>query len=379
MLIFYCQLHFQKRSLLPGCHPECRACRHRLLTRDESLKQKADFLAAKLHPWAHIITPVRSLDDAGRWNYRVKATLGVQFESTQWRWGLWRREALLHIPDCPVHRHEANLMIKTLMASLPLYDFGLRWLVLSGRQLAMVVKSKAFTPTAWPDDALMNQLSAIGLEGLWLHMNPSTGRRIFGKGGWKLLWGREISFDDHGLAYGPAAFSQLIPELYNQALNEALVFLQPDDTSAVIDLYSGSGSSMKRWVDAGAEVIGVEAVPEAVRLMKLNVPEAVSLAGTCQQRIPQIEAWAGNKSIDGKKLLVYLNPPRTGVEAFVLRHITEILRPQRIAYLSCSPGTLSRDLKLLMEESYVVKKLIPFDFFPQTHHIETLALIERQG
>lgn len=363
--------------LLPGCLPECRACRHRQFSQEESLNQKATFLATKLHPWSNLIAPVRSLDGTARWGYRNKTTLGVQFVQEQWQWGMWRRYELLHIPHCPVHRQEINLIINALMASLPPFDFGLRWLVMSGKQLTMVVKSKEFTLTTWPDIKLIDQLKQLGLQGLWLHLNPSTGKRIFGKGGWILLWGQEDSTDESGLLYGPAAFSQLIPELYDQALNEAFAFLNPDQSSAIIDLYSGSGSSIKRWSDAGAQVIGVEAVPEAVNLARRNVPEAGVLTGTCTQRLPQLQAWCDTQTKTGKSLLLYANPPRTGIEAEVLHWIAGQLKPLRMAYLSCSPGTLSRNLEHLTERGYSVKNLIPFDFFPQTHHIETLALIER--
>lgn len=367
----------QKIPLLPGCPPECRACRHRQFTQEESLNQKAAFLATKLHPWSNLIAPVRSLNGTARWGYRNKTTLGVQFVQEQWQWGLWRRDELLHIPHCPVHRREINLIINALMASLPPFDFGLRWLVMSGKQLTMVVKSKELSLTTWPDTKLIDQLKQLGLQGLWLHLNPSTGKRIFGKGGWKLLWGQEVSTDESGLLYGPAAFSQLIPELYDQALNEAFAFLNPDQSSAMIDLYSGSGSSIKRWSDAGAQVIGVEAVPEAVNLARRNVPEVGVLTGTCTQRLPQLQAWCETQTKTGKSLLLYANPPRTGIEAEVLHWIAWQLKPLRIAYLSCSPGTLSRNLEHLTERGYSVKNLIPFDFFPQTHHIETLALIER--
>lgn len=362
-------------QLPDGCHPDCRACQHRLLTLRESLNQKANFLTKKLHPWAELIEAVRSPDEAGRWGYRRKTTVGVRFEGTKWQWGLWRRNDLLHIPQCPVHHPSVNLILNAVMESLPAYDFGLRWLVMSGSQLTMVVKQKRSPLLAWPSSVLADRLEQLGLEGLWLHLNPSTGRRIFGKGGWSLIWGKAYSVDDDGLFYGPAAFGQLIPSMYAESLDITAAFLNPDAHSAVIDLYSGTGSSIRQWQQRGAQVLGVEAMVVAVNMAAVNVPEARVLVGACRLRLPQLEAWRLEQTNQGKKILLYANPPRPGIEPEVLHWIAQKARPLRMAYLSCSPGTLAHNLYFLSNNGFTIEKLIPFDFFPQTLHVETLALI----
>ena len=56
-----------------------------------------------------------------------------------------------------------------------------------------------------------------------------------------------------------------------------------------------------------------------------------------------------------------------------------VYRPDRMAYLSCSAGTLRRDLDALVQTGYAVERITPYDFFPQTHHVETLALLRRSG
>ena len=73
-----------------------------------------------------------------------------------------------------------------------------------------------------------------------------------------------------------------------------------------------------------------------------------------------------------------LDPPRRGLDARVIQTILDN-PPKRLAYLSCDPATQARDLKLLMQPAgpYRLKKLQPIDFFPQTTHLESLALLER--
>jgi 23S rRNA (uracil1939-C5)-methyltransferase len=69
-----------------------------------------------------------------------------------------------------------------------------------------------------------------------------------------------------------------------------------------------------------------------------------------------------------------LDPPRKGLDNMLCQNIT-LSSIKKILYLSCHPATLSRDLNIL-SHSYAVKNLYLFDFFPQTPHIETLAILE---
>ena len=74
--------------------------------------------------------------------------------------------------------------------------------------------------------------------------------------------------------------------------------------------------------------------------------------------------------------MAYVNPPRSGLEAEVTQALAGELRPVRIAYLSCSAGTLARDLAMLESAGYGVTHILPYDFFPLTHHVEALALLD---
>ncbi len=232
--------------------------------------------------------------------------------------------------------------------------------------------------TDWVQKDLYERLAAIGMEGLWLHLHPSAGRRLFAKRGWHLLWGSPRSVDPRGLVYGPTGFQQLIPTLYELALDEAEGFLSPDNGDSVVDLYSGTGTTLARWKKAGCRTIGVEVSGESVECARLNAPGTIVLRGTCANRLPQLREWIVLGSSAGKRRL-YVNPPRTGLEPEVLEWVAGELVPDRIAYLSCSAGTLRRDLDTLVGSGYRVVNITPYDFFPQTHHVETLALLEHQA
>lgn len=362
--------------LRPGCEPRCRGCRHRSWDAAESLAQKRDFIASKCAAWAGVLGAVQGVADDARWAYRDKVTLHAAHDGARWRFGLMVRDEHLPIEDCPVQSARVTALVHAAARVLPPPAvFPLAYWVQSGAQLVLVAKTHAEVPRDWVV-AVAPALSAARMSGLWLHRNPSAGRRLFMRSGWDLLWGEPQARDARGLVYGRAAFQQLIPDLHAASLDEAEAFLAPGPGDLVVDLYCGIGASLQRWCARGAAALGVELGGEAVACAAVNAPDATLLRGTCLTRLPQLERAV---RAHPRAVLAYLNPPRQGLEPEVAHWLTRSARPARLAYLSCSPGTLARDLALCVAAGYRVVRLTPYDFFPQTHHVETLALLERAG
>jgi tRNA/tmRNA/rRNA uracil-C5-methylase (TrmA/RlmC/RlmD family) len=361
-------------SLPPGCEPACHGCRHRQLDAAASLAQKAAYLARVLGPWADRIAPVAAPDPARRLGYRDRVTLTAGWDAQDgWGLGLVRRDELIPIHDCPVHTPRVRALVHLLVERLPPATvLPMAYLHVCGAQATLIVKSHR-TDVALLDPVL-EELAATGLEGLWLHQHPSAGRKLFARSGWKLVWGRARSRDAHGLLHGPTAFAQALPELHRASLEAAVAHLRPAPGVAVLDLYCGYGASLRAWTAAGSAALGVELSGEAVELCTENAPRAAVLRGTCVQRLPQVRAWWDGR---GGERVAYVNPPRSGLEPEVVAALAGELRPARLAYLSCSAGTLGRDLAAFCAAGYAVSDILPFDFFPFTHHVETLALLER--
>jgi len=344
----------------------------------QSLNQKFDFLSRILHPWNHLIDPVISVAEDQRIGYRSKVSLAVNLNKNEWQFGMLKKEEIIPIHHCPVHSFPINQLIGFLADILPANaDFPLKRLVVSGKQVVLVVKSGQIPDSSWLTDHITFEIKKIGFDGVWFHLNPSTGKRVFGKGGWHLMWGEPISVDEEGLVYGPASFQQLIPGLARVALDTATDFLKPDKNAALVDLYCGTGSGLRRWLFYTQNVLGVELSMEAVRCTLINAPGALVYVGKCSQRIPQINAFLGQVAKVNTSRLLYVNPPRTGVEPEITEWIISKMQPHRLAYLSCSAGTLKRDLYRLESGGYTVVRIQPFDFFPLTKHVESLAMLER--
>ena len=362
------------------CEFECTACRHKNLSVTESLVQKEQFLRRQLREWERLIEPIVSVAEDQRLGYRKKVCLACEFDGLQWCIGMRRRNQVLDICNCPVQHTIVNGSIRILKKVLPSYiNFPLVWYMQSGAQITLVVKSRELPDINWIKGQVAHDLMAIGVEGIWIHLNPSTGNKVIGKGGWNLIAGVGRSLNEHGQYYGPVSFQQLIPSLNKIAMDCTVAFFQPDHDSFIVDLYSGTGSTLKSWLKSGALAVGVESCGEAVECATRNAANYVILRGTVEQRIPQLKAMVATQNELNKRILLYANPPRTGLGWRIAEWIGACMQPYKIAYLSCSPGTLSHDLSVLHYYGYHPVRIIPFDFFPNTHHIEVLALLTLAG
>lgn len=144
-----------------------------------------------------------------------------------------------------------------------------------------------------------------------------------------------------------------------------------------IDLYCGVGLFTVPLARRFSQVIGVEGQPHAAEFAARNV----AATGLAHVRIhtTSVERWLeGAYRSHGRAPFVLLDPPRTGLPAHGLRMLSR-LRASRITYVSCDPATLARDLKGLLASDYELVAVAAFDMFPQTHHVEIVAHLQRTG
>ena len=142
----------------------------------------------------------------------------------------------------------------------------------------------------------------------------------------------------------------------------------------VYDLYTGTGTIAQFVAKKARKVVGVEAVPEAIADAKENARN---------NQIHNVDFFVGDmKTVfneqfiqeNGTPDIIITDPPRDGMHKDVVAQILRIA-PKRIVYVSCNSATQARDLALL-EPLYKVSKIRPVDMFPQTYHIENVALLE---
>jgi len=358
-----------------GCVEACIGCRHRNKSLIESIGQKKEYLQRVLNNWHDKITNVESVESSQHWFYRKKTSLNLQYIDGQWLAGMMRRDVLIPIPDCPVHHPIITKNLQLVLQHLPPYsDFPASYYYQSGSILVIVIKSNKRDLLSKFEESFLMQLKQNGIESFWLHFNASAGKRMFEKNGWQSVYGNEHLKDENGFFYGRTSFQQLVPKLYLHALEEAAAYLMMQSHDLMVDLYCGAGHSLRYWK---GNKIAIELSGDGVACAKLNSSESIVLRGKCAERIPQLDAWFDQEMEMKKMKYAFVNPPRSGLEPEVLKWLVSSYQPNKIVYLSCSAGTLKRDLEQMEGSNYRVEKIIPYDFFPQTHHVETLVFVRR--
>jgi 23S rRNA (uracil1939-C5)-methyltransferase len=132
----------------------------------------------------------------------------------------------------------------------------------------------------------------------------------------------------------------------------------------VWDLYGGIGDTAALLVEAGANVVSVDADEKAVTWGRTRLPAARFIAGRAEEVLSTLPP----------PHVVIVNPPRGGLHWDVTLRLTA--EPvTKLAYISCDPATLARDLSRL-NVNYTIKSVRAFDLFPQTAHVETVVVLE---
>ncbi|UTA46279.1 23S rRNA (uracil(1939)-C(5))-methyltransferase RlmD [Simiduia sp. 21SJ11W-1] len=175
------------------------------------------------------------------------------------------------------------------------------------------------------------------------------------------------------LAYRAEDFTQVNRQINQQMVAQALNWLPLSRDQTWIDLYCGVGNFSLPLATRVGSVHGVEGVADMVAQAELNarnqgLDNCSFYAADLEQagiyrRLP--------KQVDG----VLLDPPRAGAKT-VVGHIAS-LKPAHILYVSCDPATFARDAAMLTEQGYKIDKIGIIDMFPQTMHVETMAVFRR--
>ena len=173
----------------------------------------------------------------------------------------------------------------------------------------------------------------------------------------------------------PRAFFQTNSAMAERLYAIAGEFAGLDGTQRVFDLFCGIGTITLLLAGRAGEVWGLESIPEAIADAEENarlndVPNASFVAGDARLGIRPLIDQAGKPDV------VVVDPPRAGLSKKVVRRVIEC-EAQRIVYVSCNPTTLAPNASQLVEAGYRLRRVKPVDMFPQTPHVECVALLEK--
>jgi 23S rRNA (uracil1939-C5)-methyltransferase len=173
------------------------------------------------------------------------------------------------------------------------------------------------------------------------------------------------------------AFFQTNTEMAEQLYGVAAELAGLQGWERVYDLYCGIGTIGLTLAGRAGEIWGLEIVEEAI---------ADAIGNARANEVSNVRFFAGDVRLAMRELVeeagrpdvVVVDPPRAGLSQKVVRRIIEAA-PKRIVYVSCNPTTLAPNAAQLVEAGYVLRRVRPVDMFPQTPHIECVALLEREG
>lgn len=225
-------------------------------------------------------------------------------------------------------------------------------------------------------ESLVGELSAAGATSIHDNVNDGPESRLLGHRTFHLAGPERIDerIGDVHYCISPTAFFQTSPFAAGLLVRAVLDGLEARATDVVADLYCGGGLFALALAGRAREVIGIEESPVAIAdaeagLRRNHVRNARFVRGPVEQHAARL----------GKDLpkpdLVVLDPPREGSTEDVLAAVVA-QRPRRIAHVACDPKALARDLRILHTRGYEATSVLPVDMFPQTWHVESVAILE---
>ncbi len=318
------------------------------------------------------VSAMRSLDDP--WRYRTTAGIALGKRA-----GFRRHASLAIVPirDCPISHPLIGRLLLYLndrldTGSLPDFRGRVRLETrldeTDPEGLQVLIQPDPSHPLAPPDlDALTAVLSAMPEVNGILLSGVEQPNILKGTG-----WG-EVRLLDRPVTLSPASFFQtnlrLLPELIERIRRE----VGPAAGKRIVDVYGGIGIFGLSLAAEGARVTIVEPDFVAIEAAK----RTASAWGLVTVEFRTQTAEDGLDDL-GEQDVAILDPPRTGLSDAV-RDAVAYDGPPLLLYISCLAASLARDLPALLAAGYKLHALELFDFYPQTYHLELLAVLRRGG
>jgi 23S rRNA (uracil1939-C5)-methyltransferase len=330
-------------------------------------------------------------------NYRHVIKVGAGYsDQGSMRLGAWgrRTRSIVPIPKCNVTTPTLRRLMSALAHHAIEHDIRpydeetdrgvLRAVVArqsrhTGEVIVTLVVGRKVRELQDYAEAIANDVTDV--TGIWLHINDEPGNAIFhpdedGAVGVKPLVGKPVieeMIGDISYLVGPGDFFQTNPAVAQVLYKRAVERLNLNAEAVFLDLYAGVGGLALQAARHAGWTLGVEEVEGAVGRARENARRnnltAEFICGKVADLIPDVR-----KRLAGRRPVLSVNPARRGLEEGVVAAIAE-LQPRRIAYVSCNPQALARDLAAFVAAGFEVGEVELFDMFPNTAHVECLVTL----
>ncbi len=329
----------------------CGGCQYQDVSYEEELVRKEailkDLLMKEVGLAADVFEPISSSPEFYHYRHRLDLTLRKRNNGErQMGFMLPGTQRLQEVTVCPIARKEINDFLPTLR------EEAVRKLPEDYKTANLVVRVGDEGKVFW---------GGIGRRSLRMKEEDYL---------WTVVKGRKIFFAlDTFFQANLSILERIVGKI------EGLIGWRND--TVFLDLYSGVGLFGIALADRAAEVIMIESVSDSVKLAHYNVryhdlKQVKILEGQVETQLPEVL-----HELIGKPCVALIDPPRAGLAPSAIETLGSAKDLQSLFYLSCSPESLARDLKHLARVGWQVQKIMPFDFFPRTRHLETLVWFTR--
>lgn len=379
-----------------GYISQCDGCPLIEMDYSSQLKWKENHVANNIHQHKSLqnveILPVAP--SPKKLQYRSSAKLVIAGKFAAPLIGLYKKEShdILDISECMLHHPLINRIVAVvkkgiIKGKVPIYHPKscqglLRYLIVrvaesENKAMVVLVTSKrsynelhhlaAYISKEVPEVKVIAQ-----------NVNSTTGNAILGNNDFFLSKQTSLEASIEGVRFlvSPRSFFQVNTGSAGIIYNLVKKLSGLSRSSNVLDLYCGIGAITLFLAPEARGVLGIEVIESAVEDASKNA--RLNRISNCQFEAGDVVEKLSDILSDGTEIdLVVLNPPRKGCDDNVLKQVAEI-NPPKIIYVSCSPATLGRDLSTLDSLGYSCSAIHPVDMFPQTTHIESVALLHRR-
>lgn len=359
----------------PECpfYQQCGGCDLQHVGIESQRQFKNDALANRLQRLAPNVSAVDAIESQA-WHYRRRARLATSFDKQSGHLTLgFRAKAsnqVVAISDCQVLALPLSVLITPLAKLLNRSKLksGLGHVELIDVEQGQFVVLRVTKAVSDKDKLALAQFATERNVQILLQDNEGQCLDLQGQASQP----HYCLGDGTELAFMPGNFIQVNAKVNQAMVAQALQWLEPKAQERILDLFCGVGNFSLALAKTGAEVIGVEGVPAMVAQASANAKAA---------GLTNLSFFHGDLSADlshepwlGKIDKLLLDPARAG--AYESLQWLKLMQPQKVVYVSCDPASLARDSQLLLDSGYALVKFGMLDMFPQTHHIEAMALFE---
>ena len=365
----------------------CGGCHIMDVEYQKQLEFKRDIVKDQLRRIGKIdieVNPIVPSDT--EYEYRNKMEFTFGYDRGELKLGLNKRgtNEIVKIDQCPISPTSFNRVLKEMpdiikMSKVKIYNPNskagmMKHLVLrysnSNNQtmVIFVTKTEKFQEAGYIRSELLKRVPQVNSI---IHVMNSSDEIVL-RGPYETLYGSgvlEIEMDYEKFQIPPTAFFQNNFNVAAKMVEYVTKGLELNGSEIVLDLYAGVGTFTMRLAMLTKYVTAVESSHISVKAGRANA----NINNLRNVRYEEAEVEEFLSAFQGRADIVVVDPPRAGLDKKVCNEILK-LAPQKIAYVSCDPATLARDLAIL-KEKYEILSVQPFDMFPQTYHVETVVLM----